>query len=268
MKKAFENGSLEIVPALALEIGLNESIVLQQLFIHVQKGSTILDGKQWLQKTYEEWQNIFPFWSISTIKRIFSSLQKKGMVLIEQHGKHQYNRTNWYAISEDALQIILLDEDVSEIEKAPTEEENHSDNQITDAIHQKYISVKKRLKELRFFPLKKQHCEELMKVCQSYSVEQIVTALEQTASKCIYAWKYAYKVLMTSVKNQTQSPVKQWKPRKVIRTEIVPDWFQSNQNETMELPETDEDFLAKRRRLEAIQLKYKQKAMATSMSST
>ena len=154
MKKAFENGSLEIVPALALEIGLNESIVLQQLFIHVQKGSTILDGKQWLQKTYEEWQNIFPFWSISTIKRIFSSLQKKGIVLIEQHGKHQYNRTNWYAISEDALQIILLDEDVSEIEKAPTEEENHSDNQITDAIHQKYISVKKRLKELRFFPLK------------------------------------------------------------------------------------------------------------------
>ena len=88
--------------------------------------------------------------------------------------------------------------------------------------------VKRKLQD---FLLKKQHCEELMKVCQSYSVEQIVTALEQTASKCIYAWKYAYKVLMTSVKNQTQSAVKQWKPRKVIRTEIVPDWFQSNQNE-------------------------------------
>ena len=104
MMKNIENETMNFLPILALEIGLNESIALQQLYMRLQTSNTVMDGKRWFQHTYVEWQEIFPFWSVSTIKKIFSSLQKKGIIIVEQHGKRRYDRTNWYTICEDTLQ--------------------------------------------------------------------------------------------------------------------------------------------------------------------
>ncbi len=162
--KLIEDETLIILPELALEIGLNESIVLQQLSVELQKRSTILDGKRWFQQTYVEWQEVFPFWSASTIKRIFLSLQKQGLVLIEQHSKHRYDRTNWYAICEEKLQPLVPNKeeiinDVIEIDQVETmasaEEIKDNDNGLPAEIQENFMTIKKRLKRSSVFPFKK-----------------------------------------------------------------------------------------------------------------
>ncbi len=112
MNKLIEDETLVLLPRLAREIGLNESIVLHRLYVHLQISTTIFfGGRNWFEQTYEGWKEVFPFWSISTIKRTFLSLRKKGFILIEQHGKHHYDRTNWYSICEGRLRNKLLRHD-------------------------------------------------------------------------------------------------------------------------------------------------------------
>ena len=69
MNKLLLNESpLIILPSLALELGLNEAIFLQQLYYWILKSSIELDNKNWVYRTTKE----FPFWSILTIKRIIN----------------------------------------------------------------------------------------------------------------------------------------------------------------------------------------------------
>lgn len=262
MTKVIGNGKLEFITELALEIGLNESIVLQQLFIGVQKSNTILGGNRWIKHTYDDWQKVFPFWSISTIKRALVSLQEKGYILVEQHGRQNYDRTNWYTVVEDQLPVALTEVGtVNEVSTAAREDDQQQiDENMSNDVQEKYTSVKKRMKELRFFPLKKQQKAELIDVCRSYPVEKIISALEKTAAKCIYAWKYAYKVLITNVNNFKSNTNKWAVNRKIIRKENVPDWFEDSDKKLEQVAEMDGDMLEKKRRLEAIQRKYREKA--------
>lgn len=70
------------MPTLATIIGLNESIVLQQvhywLKIKEKSQQDYIDGRYWVYNTYKQWQEQFPFFSLRTLRRTFSSLEKKG----------------------------------------------------------------------------------------------------------------------------------------------------------------------------------------------
>ena len=137
------------------------------------------------------------------------------------------------------------------------------DFEVTEDIQQKFKSINERLKELKFFPLKRKQHEQLIEVCKTYSLEQIISALEQTAARCIYAWKYAYKVLLTSVTSQKRPAFR----KRIIHKERVPDWFHNINNETVQPPESKEDPLAKLQRMRAIQMKYKKKSEPVSLAS-
>lgn len=60
---------------MAREIGLNESIVLNQLY-YCQKKSK----HSWICSPYAEWKKQLCFWSNRTIQRVFLSLEKKGII--------------------------------------------------------------------------------------------------------------------------------------------------------------------------------------------
>jgi hypothetical protein len=99
---------LVVLPKLAVLIGLNESIVIQQLHYWIQKNldkqDHIKDGRVWCWNTYEEWRvNNFPWWSDATIKRAFQSLVEIGIVIKDRHNKRSFDRTGWYTIDYDAL---------------------------------------------------------------------------------------------------------------------------------------------------------------------
>ncbi|MCJ8008143.1 hypothetical protein ACFFF5_10935 [Lederbergia wuyishanensis] len=251
-----KNDRLELSPNLALKIGLNESIVFQQLATCIHENGILMDGDCWVSLTYEQWQEIFPFWSTSTIKRIFTSLQKMGFIKIEQHGKHRYDRTNWYCIcsSKNKGFILKSTKNLENIAEQSTQSETNPTNKqnLSPEEEQKYKEIEKRLNELHFFPLKEYQKKELIEACQSFSLSQIMDAIQQTEEKSIYAWKYAYKVLITNGAHARRNKTSFRKP---IRTESLPDWF--GKEEKLINFELDEEMLIKKKRLEAIQAKYR-----------
>ena len=44
-----------------------------------------------------------PFWSLSTIKRTISNLQKKDYLIVDRFNKAGFDKTNWYSIDYDNL---------------------------------------------------------------------------------------------------------------------------------------------------------------------
>lgn len=97
---------LQVLPSLAKIIGLNEAIVLQQIHYWITNPSVGVerDGYKWVYNTYEEWKDTnFPFWSVPTIKRVFASLEKSGLVVSVQFESKDWNHKKFYRIDYDVL---------------------------------------------------------------------------------------------------------------------------------------------------------------------
>lgn len=105
----FSKHPLLVDQDLATVIGLNEAIVLQQLnyWLHSKSAKKIND-KWWIYNTYENWkkQN-FPFWSVATIRRTFSSLEKKEVVVSANFNRAGFDKTKWYSIDETKLNQLM-----------------------------------------------------------------------------------------------------------------------------------------------------------------
>ncbi|UQS85817.1 conserved phage C-terminal domain-containing protein (plasmid) [Apilactobacillus apisilvae] len=100
----FNERPLVIRPELARIVGLNESIFLQQLNYWLIKSNHLIDGKKWIYNTYNTWHDQFPFWSVSTIKRLITHLENKKLILIVKYNKAGFDKTNWYTINYPELQ--------------------------------------------------------------------------------------------------------------------------------------------------------------------
>ena len=98
---------LLVMPKLATLIGLNEAIVLQQVHYWLigkeQRQQDYIDGHYWVYNTYDQWQAQFPFWSIRTLKRIFTTLENSGFLLSANYNKINFDKTKWYSIDYCAL---------------------------------------------------------------------------------------------------------------------------------------------------------------------
>ena len=103
---------LMVLPKLALAIGLNEAIALQQVHYWIRMYEQKKDehhnhdGRWWVYNTAEEWQQNFPFWSLSTVRRTFESLRSSGLVITANYNRRGYDRTLWYTIDYDALDDV------------------------------------------------------------------------------------------------------------------------------------------------------------------
>ena len=99
---------LVILPTLAKVIGLNEAIVINQIHYWINDPDVGIEeeGEKWIYNTYEEWQKNFPFWSISTIKRIFAGLEKGGLIISRQFNAKKRDMKKFYRIDYDQLDTI------------------------------------------------------------------------------------------------------------------------------------------------------------------
>ena len=87
-----------IKPKLAVLIGLNEAIVLQQMKYWLKKSKHIINNKKWIWNTYSDWKEQLPFFSDKTIRRTIDNLEKKGLLESGFHHNDPRNRTKWYAL--------------------------------------------------------------------------------------------------------------------------------------------------------------------------
>lgn len=95
---------LLVLPSLAVLVGLNEAIFLQQLHYWVQQSGKERDGRRWIYNTYEEWHEQLPFWSVRTIRRIVGTLEERELVVsTTAYNQQRVDQTKWYALDYAAL---------------------------------------------------------------------------------------------------------------------------------------------------------------------
>lgn len=94
---------MRICPELALEIGLNESIVLLQLDyllrIAPDDERHWHDGQKWTHQSLTDLQAHFSWWSLPTISRIISNLKDNQLILIENFNRLGFDRTQWFTLN-------------------------------------------------------------------------------------------------------------------------------------------------------------------------
>ena len=91
---------LLVLPSLAVEVGLNEAIVLQQIHFETRHSELA-----WWPTEAAELRRKFPFWSSSTIKRTLASVQRAGLVKVRQEGM---DRTKRYRVQIDTVHQLKL----------------------------------------------------------------------------------------------------------------------------------------------------------------
>lgn len=99
---------ITFLPHLAKAIGVNEALVLQQLHYWLVNHAEVQhEGKFWIYKTYEEWQEQdFFFWSVRTVKSIFKKLGDMGLIESQKLSSNRHNRVNYYTINSVKLAEI------------------------------------------------------------------------------------------------------------------------------------------------------------------
>jgi hypothetical protein len=101
---------LIIIPELAVKIGLNETIIIQQVHywneINKKSGNNFKDEYYWTYNSYEDWHKQFPFWHINTIKKTIINLEKARLIISSNYNTLKIDRTKWYRIDYDMLEIL------------------------------------------------------------------------------------------------------------------------------------------------------------------
>ena len=102
-----QESPLTVQPNLAVLIGLNEAIFLQQLQYWISREAGICDeyGRRWIYNTVKQWNVQFPFWSESTIKRTIKSLEDQEVMISAVIG-NSYNKTKAYTINYELIEEL------------------------------------------------------------------------------------------------------------------------------------------------------------------
>jgi hypothetical protein len=115
---------LQVLPSLAVKVGLNQAIFLQQLHYWLQKSNHKHAGKRWVYNTYEGWREQFPFWrSLTTLKLIVKRLVDAGLVITtDKYNKKPTDRTLWYTIDYKKLnELAWIDVSPDDLEPEKAE---------------------------------------------------------------------------------------------------------------------------------------------------
>jgi hypothetical protein len=91
----------------AKKYGVDEAIMLKNfkfwIFTNQSNKRNYRDGRTWTYNTHEAFQKVFSFWTENQIRRILKSLINQGVILTGNYNDHSYDRTLWYALSDESL---------------------------------------------------------------------------------------------------------------------------------------------------------------------
>ena len=110
-KLLLDTQPLVILPELAVAIGLDEAIVLQQIHywcnLNAKAGKNYRDGHYWVYNSMPKWLEQFPWYKKSKLERTFASLKKQGLIITGNYNRRAMDRTNWYRVNYDALRLFV-----------------------------------------------------------------------------------------------------------------------------------------------------------------
>lgn len=115
MKTMIENDFVfRAGPKMASVLGINEALVLGMVDYWINKnkenGVNYKNGRYWTFNTIKKWrERYFYFWSERTVKRIFESLEDKGLLIVGNFNKAGFDRTKWYSIDYDRFDELVAE---------------------------------------------------------------------------------------------------------------------------------------------------------------
>ena len=117
-----------IQPSLAVAIGLNEAIFLQQChyWLNPKFNKNIINGKHWVHKTLQQWVSEFPFWGEKTIRRVISNLEKLN-IIISNVTTNGFKKTKFFTIDYDVLNGHVSSKPAETLGAAPSGQSDQID---------------------------------------------------------------------------------------------------------------------------------------------
>ena len=158
-KYLIDDKTMIVFPKLAKAIGLNESLMLQQIHYWLLKKKNEADGYYWVYNSYQDWvENDFIFWSPSTVKRTLKSLEEQGYI-ISTNGRfnsRKGDQTKWYRIDYPKLTELFSTFDFFDGRVKPTgqvdqlvgEAEGQYDRPTGQVDHTQQVKLTKPLPEI------------------------------------------------------------------------------------------------------------------------
>jgi DnaD/phage-associated family protein len=280
-KLLIDESPILVIPSLAQKVGLNESIFIQQLHYWLKDSNNIRDDFKWVYNTYEDWQEQFPFWSVSTIRRIITKLEKANLIIIGNFNKLKIDNTKWYRINYSLLEDMSrppVQNEQTECSEWTEEEVNL--NRPLPEITSEITSEKKEeeavacganpfsfFEENGFGTIGGYMAEKIGQWCDDLSPDLVLEALKIAVERGAKSWSYVERILRdwTDKKIKTIEQVhaailayreskKRDKPNKGFkssRTEKLPDWFdESPPNQKLKQNSQDSDLEAKKKEIE------------------
>lgn len=103
-----------VLPSLALAIGLEQALVLQQIHYWIEgnreRDINEREGRYWVYNTHDQWQEEFGWWSKRKVQRILKKLRDLELVDAKPLAKDSGDRTLWYTIDyEELAELESLD---------------------------------------------------------------------------------------------------------------------------------------------------------------
>ncbi|OKO91449.1 Helicase loader DnaB [Geobacillus proteiniphilus] len=236
---------LVILPQLAVAIGLNESIVVQQLHYWLEKSENVHDGYKWIYNTYEDWREQFPFWSESTIRRIITKLEKIGIIVSANFNRSRIDKTKWYRIDYDKLAEFTSsnqDEqttdqnDVSTVQNEQTTDEidspsGQNEQSICSNWTDEALNLNRPIPE-NTTEITTEKKEEVEEDARAHSFREIIRFVEQNGfgtvgsyiGEKIVSWvdDTSEELVLEALKIAVENGAKTWK---YVET-ILRDWFE------------------------------------------
>lgn len=94
---------------IAKKYGVDEAVFIHNLYWWIAKneanGRHFHDGHSWTYNSMEAFAKLFPFWTVKQIRRIIQKLEDSGALLIGNYNEKPFDRTRWYALTEDVNSI-------------------------------------------------------------------------------------------------------------------------------------------------------------------
>ncbi len=128
MNLLIKESPLQLLPSLAVKIGLNQALVLQQMHYWLRLSKNYRDGHKWMYKTLEDWHKEFPFWSKSTLERTIRKLEEQQLIVVGHYNRMKTDRTKWYRVNQQAIDDLCAD--------FPTQDEDMQTCEMTASTHE------------------------------------------------------------------------------------------------------------------------------------
>ena len=94
---------------IAKEYGVAEAVMFQNISYWVKEnkanGVNFHDGRYWTFNSRKAFSVLFVYWTENQVKRIIEKLYNNGLILKGNYNKANYDKTNWYTLSDKGEDI-------------------------------------------------------------------------------------------------------------------------------------------------------------------